>query len=94
MGTFHDDKGELHGITVAVNMADDRVFVGRCHEADERKVILLDVAEHREGQDGLSNADYLKRAAKWGVFKQHDHLVLDQTQVAGIQPLGAIDPTS
>jgi len=92
MGTFHDDKGELHGITVAVTMADDRIYIGRCHEADERKVILLDADEHAEGRDGVSNADYLKKAAKWGVFKQHDHLVLSRGDVAAIQPLGQISP--
>ena len=30
MGTFHSDKGDLHGITVVVDLKDTRVFVGRC----------------------------------------------------------------
>ncbi len=91
MGTFHDNLGQLHGITVAVDTTGERVFVGRCHEADDRKVILLDADEHADGAEGVSKADWLKRAAKWGVFARHKHLVLDADQVASITPLNQIE---
>ena len=91
MGTFHDNLGELHGITVAVETTGRMAYVGRCHEANDQKVILLDVDEHADGDDGLSRADYFKRAAKWGVFKRHDHLILPRDQVASVTPLGEIE---
>lgn len=90
MGTFHDNLGELHGITVVVQTTGPTVYVGRCHEADDRKVILLDVDEHTEGKGELTRAQYLERAAKWGVFKQHDHLIVPREQVAEITPLGEL----
>ena len=43
MGTFHDDKGELHGITIVVETSGPRTYIGRCFEESERGVVLLDV---------------------------------------------------
>lgn len=90
MGTFHQNLGDLHGITVAVDMTGPMVYVGRCHEANDQKVILHDVDEHHDGEDGKSKRDYLAQAAKWGVFKKHDHLVLPRSEVASITPLNQI----
>jgi len=90
MGTFHDNLGELHGITVVVQTTGPTVYIGRCHEANEEKVILLDVDEHVEGRDEPSRSEYLARAAKWGVFKKHDHLIVPSGEVARITPLGSL----
>ena len=88
MGTFHQNLGELHGITVAVETTDETVYVGRCHEANDANVIMLDVDEHAEGEAGQTNAQYLAQAARWGVFKKHDHLVIPRNRVTSIRPLG------
>ena len=90
MGTFHQNLGALHGITVAVETTGDVVYVGRCHEANDTNVIMLDVDEHTEGEAGQTNAQYLAQAARWGVFKKHDHLVIPRAQVATIRPLGEL----
>jgi len=87
MGTFHDDKGDLHGITVVAE-AGDTVYVGRCDTIDERGVVLLDCDRHDEGEDGRTNADWLGRAARFGVWKKHDRLVLPRTEVTAVTPLG------
>ncbi len=90
MGTFHDNLGPLHGITVVVETDDGSVYIGRCHEADQAKVVLLDVDRHHADASDVSRAEYLRRAAKWGVFKRHDHLVLAAEQVESITPLGEL----
>ncbi len=87
MGTFHDDKGELHGITVVAE-AGDTVYVGRCDTIDEGGVVLLDCDRHAEGEGGQTNADWLQRAARFGVWKKHDRLVLPRTEVTAVTPLG------
>jgi len=87
MGTFHDNKGELHGITV-VATAGDTVYVGRCHEMDDQRLLLLDVDIHAEGQDGRTNQEYVERAAKFGVWKKHDQLAVPMTEVQDVTPLG------
>ena len=45
MGTFHQHRGELHGITVVVETGAE-LWVGRCDTADDRGVFLLDADVH------------------------------------------------
>jgi hypothetical protein len=87
MGTFHDNMGDLHGITVVVDTTGPQVIVGRCHEANDQHVLLHDADVHEEVAGGVSKQEYVKRAAKWGVFAKHKTLRLDPKQVASITPL-------
>ena len=87
MGTFHNNRGDLHGITVAA-FAADTVYVGRCHEMDDQRLLLLDVDQHTEGHEGRSNLEYLERAAKFGVWKKHDQLVVPMADITELKPLG------
>lgn len=88
MGTFHRGKSELHGITVVVDTAGPEVYVGRCDDMDEERVILLDADVHRDGDGGRTKDDYLSAAARYGVFKRHDRLVLPRRQVTSVRRLG------
>jgi hypothetical protein len=90
MGTFHSGKGELHGITVVVDTVSSKVYVGRCWEMDDREIVLLDVDEHEEGDGGRSKQDFIRQAAKVGVWKKHDRVVIPRSRVDSITPLGAI----
>ena len=90
MGTFHQNKSELHGITVVVDTDGPEIFVGRCDDMDDEKVILLDVDVHRDGDGGKSKADYVDKAAMFGVWKKHDHLVIDRARVTSVKRLGDI----
>lgn len=89
MGTFHDGLGDLHGITVVVDTSGPRVYVGRCHEADERKVILHDV-DVFEATAEATKEDYLRKAAAYGVWKKHDKLVIPGAEVASIRRLAEL----
>ena len=87
MGTFHDDKGELHGITVCAQKG-DTVYVGRCDVMDDERLVLHDADIHVEGQDGRTNDEYLQRAARFGVWKKHDLLVVPVAGLGPVTPLG------
>jgi hypothetical protein len=89
MGTFHDTQDPLHGITV-VARAGKTVFVGRCHERDERRIVLHDADRHTEGDEGRTISEYLDRAVKFGVWKKYDRLELEQAQIEEIVPLNAL----
>ncbi len=91
MGTFHQDKGELHGITVVVEMEGDRVYVGRCWEMNDREVVLLDADEHTDGEDGRSKEEFIRRAAEVGVWKKHQRVVLPLADVASVTRLGDVE---
>ena len=90
MGTFHDNLGPLHGMTVVVDTNGPRVVIGRCHEVTEEKVILHDADIHEDGADGVSKAEYIARAAKVGTWVRHSHLSVPLTEVESIQLLGEI----
>jgi hypothetical protein len=85
--TPHENRGPLHGITVLVETKDSRTIVGRCHEATDHHVILLDADEH----DGASDlGEWVDRAARWGVFPKHTSMNLPAGEVASIRPLGEV----
>lgn len=88
MGTFHSDKGELHGITVVVETNGPRVYVGRCDEERREGIILLDADHHDDGADGKSTADYLRFAARYGIFKKHDRVAIPRAEIKKITRLG------
>ena len=79
MGTFHHDKSELHGITVVVELEDGEVYVGRCDDMDDQRILLMDVDLHRDGDDGRSTAEYLELGA---IQRGRD----DYYVVRGIEP--------
>lgn len=90
MGTFHQGKSALHGITVIVETTGPEVYVGRCDDEDAQAVILLDVDVHRDGDDGRSTTEYLERAAQFGIWKKHDRVVIPRASVASVRPLGEL----
>ncbi len=90
MGTFHQGKSELHGITVVVDTTGPEVFVGRCDDEDERGIVLNDVDVHREGEGDRSKEEYVRRAAQLGTWKKHDHLFIPRERVTSVRRLGEI----
>ncbi len=90
MGTFHQNKSPLHGITVVVDTTGPEVFVGRCDDEDERGIVLDDVDVHREGEGGRSKQQYVERAARLGVWKKHERLFIPRERVASVRRLGEI----
>lgn len=88
MGTFHQNKHELHGITCVIDTDGAEVYVGRVDDLDDDKVILHDVDVHREGDGGKTKEEYVEKAAQLGVFKKHDRLVVPQARVTSIRRLG------
>lgn len=91
MGTFHSDKGELHGMTVVVETTGTRVYVGRCDEENGQGIFLLDADYHDEGMNGRTNREYLQAAVRYGVFKRHDRLHVPRAEITSVTRLGALD---
>lgn len=90
MGTFHQGKSELHGITVVVDTTGPEIFVGRCDDMDDRGILLNDVDVHRDGEGGRSKEEYVRRAAQLGVWKKYDRLMIPGDQIVSVRKLGEI----
>jgi len=88
MGTFHDNKSELHGITVIVETNGDELFVGRCDDMDSERVILLDADRFSDSEDEGSREAYLEKASRFGVWKKYDRLVVPRDRVTEVRRLG------
>src|SRR5678816_3006349 len=84
---FHTNRQELHGVTVVVNGASGKTYVGRYHERNERGVVLKDVGIHEPG-NGLPLEDWLERQRKFGVKVDERALVVPNDEVVD---LGRLD---
>ncbi len=87
---WHPERHELHGITVVVDTSGPEIFVGRCDDLDDHQVILLDVDVHEDGDDGRSKEEYVERAARFGVWKKFDRLVVPRSRVVSVRRLGEL----
>ena len=92
MGTFHQGKDPLHGITVVVDTEGPEVFVGRCDDVVGGDVILLDADVHRDGEKDQSKEQWVSRAARLGVWPRLPRVVVAAATVRSIRKLGNIQP--
>lgn len=90
MGTFHQNKSDLHGITVVVDTDGPEVFVGRCDDMDDREVILNDADVHQAKDGTLSKNEYLQKAARFGVWKKYERVVIPRSRVTSVTRLGEL----
>ncbi len=90
MGIFHDNLGELHGITVVVETTDKTTYVGRFHEMNAQELLLLDGDLHEENQSTPSKEEFLKRASQFGVWKKFTQKKVPASLIQSIRKLGEI----
>ena len=90
MGTFHQGKSELHGITVVVDTSGAEVYVGRCDDMNESGILLEDVDVHRDGEGGLSKEDYVAKAARVGIWVKQRRVFVPGETVVSVRRLGEI----
>jgi len=90
MGTFHQGKSALHGITVVVDTTGPEIVIGRCDDEDDRGIFLHDADVHQDGEGGRSKEAYVQRAAMVGFWKKHDHLFVPKDKIASIRRLGEV----
>jgi hypothetical protein len=86
---FHPGHAELHGITVVVDTNGPRTYVGRFDTEDEQGIHMLDVGVHEEPAD-MSKDEYLQRTAKFGINRQHRHLLVPRRDIASIRRLAEL----
>jgi hypothetical protein len=83
---FHQDRHELHGITVVLETHSSKVYVGRFDSQDERGVHMHDVGVY-DAAAGASKADFLRRCDKFGIMPQHKDLLVPTAEVSAIERL-------
>ena len=81
MGTFHDNLGAFHGITIAVYFKDNRMAIGRCHEANDQQITMHDVDIHDPSESAIPQDQWLAQASKWGIFPKHKNANFPSSEV-------------
>jgi hypothetical protein len=90
VGTFHHDKGELHGLTIVVDTTGPEVWIGRCDTVADGHVVLLGADRHEALEGSAPKDEWIRQAARVGVFPRHPRIVLPLDQVARIEKLGDV----
>jgi len=67
-----------------------RCVCGASLEPRDLAEFLDDVDLHNDGEGGRSKDDWVRRAARFGVWKKHDHLLIPKERVVSIRRLGEI----
>jgi hypothetical protein len=78
---FHPGHDDLHGITVVLEGASGKTYVGRWHEKVEKGVVLHDVATH-DPATGQTRDDFLARTLKFGVRPELKTVVVAEELVS------------
>ena len=81
---FHQDRHELHGITVVLETHGSKTYVGRFDSQDERGVHLHDVGVYDAAAAPTSKAEFLQRCDKFGIRPEHKDLSVPVSEVSGI----------
>ncbi len=81
----------LHGLTVVVDTPGPRLYIGRYDSEDDEKLVLNHVEVH-DLTPGESKEDALARAARFGVFVQHERLRIPKGEIVSIRRLSEINP--
>ena len=84
---FHPGHEDLHGVTVVVEGASGRTWVGRYHERTPRGVQLLDAASHESVPADPELSAWIARQLKFGVRAEHKVVVVPLAEVARITRL-------
>ncbi len=58
---------------------------------DGERIVLVDADAHEDGRAGRSKAEFIQRAASFGVWAKIERLSLPLSEVASVTPLGAIE---
>jgi hypothetical protein len=86
---LHQDRHELHGITVVLDTRSAGTYVGRFDSQDERGVHLFDVGVFDPAQG--TRDEYVRRSVKFGIRVDRPGLTIESAEVARITPLGEIE---
>jgi hypothetical protein len=83
----HAAMGDLHGITVVVDTTGAELYIGRFFEQRGDGIVLLDVARHSDGANGVSKEQYVQTAARFGQWKELQQVVVPLPEVRSVTRL-------
>ncbi len=80
----------LHGLTVVVDTAGPRIYMGRYDFEDDNRLVL-NHAEVRDLAAGETKEAILEKAARVGIFVNHDRIQISRSEITSIRRLSEFD---
>lgn len=81
----------LHGLTVVIDTAGSRVYIGRFDVETDKGVLLRDV-DVRDLEDASAKDAYIAKSAKYGVYKNTDQVWVSPGEIVSIRRLSEVQP--
>ncbi|HEY4320521.1 MAG TPA: hypothetical protein VGM77_05015 [Gemmatimonadales bacterium] len=82
---FHQNRDELHGVTVVLSGKSGKTYLGRWHERGPRGVTLRNVAIHDPDHDATDLVAWLARQEKFGVAATEQHLIVPADEAGDVR---------
>jgi hypothetical protein len=82
--SLHENREELHGITVVMAGVSGKTYLGRFHETTERGVAMRDLGVHDPGTSEHDLPAWIDRARQFGIAVEHRLLVVPTGEVGSI----------
>ena len=80
-------------MTVVLDTAGPKVYVGRFDQALGDHYIVNDMDHFEDGTEGVSKAEYLKKAAAYGVWVKEKQYYVPTAEVVSIRRLSEFKAT-
>jgi len=87
---FHPGHDELHGVTVVINGASGRTYLGRWHERGARGITMKDVAIHDPATSPVDVAAWLAKQAKFGVAATEKMIIIPNDEAGPVRVFGEV----
>jgi hypothetical protein len=85
---LHENREELHGITVVMTGASGKTYLGRFHETTPRGIAMRDVGVHDPAASEHDRATWIERASRFGIAVEHKLLVVPTEEVGPMVRFG------
>jgi hypothetical protein len=87
-GDRHNNRGELHGITVVLSGKSGRTYLGRWHEETPHGVVMKNVAIHDPHHAPISCDEWLAKQRKFGIEVQESVFTVPSDEAGEVVPFG------
>ncbi|HLS48300.1 MAG TPA: hypothetical protein VK012_07250 [Gemmatimonadales bacterium] len=84
---FHQNRQELHGVTVIVEGKSGRAYVGRYHERGPRGVVLHDVGIHDPSTAAEPRDAWIARLLKFGIRTDEKTVIVPDDEAGEVRRL-------
>ena len=78
------NEGGFHGMTVVVEMAGERIYVGRCSRFQTNEMVLVHCDSHQPAEGKPDRSEYIDKARTMGHWPNIEKILLPRTEIRSV----------